>query len=413
VPSIQQQPASVTVAPGTSAVYTVTASGPSPLDYQWRKNSVTLSGATGATLTLSNVQAADAGTYDVEVSNVIGSVFSEAVFLTVHVAPTISEQPEGRTVVVGGIATLGVVVTGVPTPSYQWRKNGEPIAGATGAEFVFGEVSLADAGNYDVVVTNPVGAETSLVAQISVVQLEGTHALQGSGYRPGETLTITNTITYAGSLVGFGWTVVPPETIDGQPWRFETSDEGAGQVAPLAGDTELFEWAWTSTPASPFEFSYSLNVPANVTGDQSFVALLQTRIDGEEVKTMVSPDPLVVPQAPSTHDADTNQDNKLSLGELLRVIELYNVRFGTVRTGRYQVKEGSVDGFDTDAATAGGTANNLSRHHSSDTNRDAELSLGELLRVIELYNFREGTRRTGGYHAEVGTDDGFATGPEL
>jgi hypothetical protein len=31
--------------------------------------------------------------------------------------------------------------------------------------------------------------------------------------------------------------------------------------------------------------------------------------------------------------------------------------------------------------------------------------------VIELYNFREGTTRTGRYHVQPGTEDGFATGP--
>ena len=58
------------------------------------------------------------------------------------------------------------------------------------------------------------------------------------------------------------------------------------------------------------------------------------------------------------------------------------------------------------------TASNLSRHYSADTDQNAELSLGELLRVIELYNHREGTRRTGEYHPQDGTVDGFATGPE-
>jgi hypothetical protein len=42
---------------------------------------------------------------------------------------------------------------------------------------------------------------------------------------------------------------------------------------------------------------------------------------------------------------------------------------------------------------------------------DGKISLGELLRVIELYNYRSGTLRTGRYHVEVDTEDGFAPGP--
>ena len=261
-------------------------------------------------------------------------------------------------------------------------------------------------------VSNSVGSTDSGTAQVAVVELAGTHSVVGNGYRAGETLTVTNTITYAGPLVSFGWSVLPPDTIDGQAWSFGSSGVGAGQVAPEVGDTELFEWAWTSTPASPIEFSYTLNVPGNVVGDQALVGILRARSDGEEVKVMVTPDPLVVSPAPSTHDADTDLNSEISLGELLRVIELYNTRNGTVRTGRYLLDAESVDGYGTDPETPRGSANELERHHSADTDQDAEISLGELLRVIELYNYREGTRRTGAYHVEAGTVDGFATGPE-
>ena len=35
----------------------------------------------------------------------------------------------------------------------------------------------------------------------------------------------------------------------------------------------------------------------------------------------------------------------------------------------------------------------------------------KLLRVIELYNYRVGTERTGQYHIQADTEDGFAPGP--
>jgi hypothetical protein len=109
------------------------------------------------------------------------------------------------------------------------------------------------------------------------------------------------------------------------------------------------------------------------------------------------------------HNADVDRDLRIGLIELTRVIELYNTRLNTVRTGRYKVQSGSEDGFAQDTtATVNQT---LTWHHSADSNRDGQISLGELTRVIELYNTRSGTTRTGQYHAQAGTEDGFAPGP--
>jgi hypothetical protein len=91
--------------------------------------------------------------------------------------------------------------------------------------------------------------------------------------------------------------------------------------------------------------------------------------------------------------------------ELTRVVELYNTRDGSTRTGEYHTQLGTEDGFASGAGT-------ITTYHSADTNRDGKLSLLELTRVIELYNTRSGTTRTGTYHAtEDGTEDGFAPGP--
>lgn len=50
---------------------------------------------------------------------------------------------------------------GSPPPSFQWRRNGEPIAGATGMRFKIDVVGGDDAGTYDCVASNSAGAAAS------------------------------------------------------------------------------------------------------------------------------------------------------------------------------------------------------------------------------------------------------------
>lgn len=114
--------------------------------------------------------------------------------------------------------------------------------------------------------------------------------------------------------------------------------------------------------------------------------------------------------AGSFHDADSDRDGILSLSELLRVIEIYNTRFGTRRTGAYRLASSSPDGFEVAGDIDEGVANPLARYHSADYGRDGRVSLSELLRVIELYNFREGTTRVGAYRIDPDTVDGFRPG---
>jgi pimeloyl-ACP methyl ester carboxylesterase len=108
------------------------------------------------------------------------------------------------------------------------------------------------------------------------------------------------------------------------------------------------------------------------------------------------------------HTADTDQDSKIGLSEVLRVIELYNTRQSTTRTGRYRINEGAVDGFETDRDAVIDSPLTLIRFHAADTNRDARINLSEPLRLMEIYNTRRGTVRTGRYRPQTGTVDGFA-----
>ncbi len=87
--AITAQPQSRTVAAGAMATFSVTAAGTQPIVYRWQKNGAnltdggSLSGANTATLTLSNVTLADAGSYRVALTNAAGSTNSSSAALNV------------------------------------------------------------------------------------------------------------------------------------------------------------------------------------------------------------------------------------------------------------------------------------------------------------------------------------------
>jgi hypothetical protein len=86
-PRIVQQPQSQTAPIGGNVTFSVVVDGTGPLFYQWRLNGLSLRGATGAALTLPNVQPGDAGSYAVAVGTPFGAVNSDVATLQVTVDP--------------------------------------------------------------------------------------------------------------------------------------------------------------------------------------------------------------------------------------------------------------------------------------------------------------------------------------
>lgn len=89
--------------------------------------------------------------------------------LTVRLPPSITTQPANRTVFAGKSAKFTVTATGAAPLHYQWRKNGQNIAGATKSSYATPPATLADNGSlYSVVVTNTLGSVTSNNATLTV-----------------------------------------------------------------------------------------------------------------------------------------------------------------------------------------------------------------------------------------------------
>lgn len=80
----------------------------------------------------------------------------------------IAEHPASQTVAPGAAATLRVQATGVGALSYQWRRNGTVVAGASGATLAFPAATAAQAGDYTVTVTDSNGPVTSRLARLLV-----------------------------------------------------------------------------------------------------------------------------------------------------------------------------------------------------------------------------------------------------
>ncbi len=179
-PIISTQPVSVSVTAGGSATFSVVATGTGTLTYQWYEDAVAISGATGASYTISDADSTEAGSYDVVVTNAYGTVTSSTATLTVATStgttPVISTQPTSASVTVGDSASFTVVATGSGTLSYQWYKDSSAISGATSATYSIASVATTDAGTYDCIVTNSVGSVTSSAATLTVTTVTGTTA---------------------------------------------------------------------------------------------------------------------------------------------------------------------------------------------------------------------------------------------
>ncbi|MFZ4430117.1 MAG: immunoglobulin domain-containing protein, partial [Phycisphaerales bacterium] len=120
------------------------------------------------TYTIAPVAADDAGSFDCVVTNACGSTTSAAATLTVNTSPTWSTQPSNIAASVGQTASFTASATGSAPISYQWRKNGVNIPGATSSTLTFASVDAADAGVYSCVATNACGSTVGTSAELFI-----------------------------------------------------------------------------------------------------------------------------------------------------------------------------------------------------------------------------------------------------
>lgn len=386
---------------GTDALMTFTATSSS--------EAVVRTSLSGSALTLTSIGLGSAN-ITVRATESAGDWVEHQFTVNVTAVPSIVRQPISRTFVRGTNGLLDVEVSGSEPFGFQWMKDGEPIpllgifAGSQTDTLSAYDISEDSLGSFTVRVTNSAGSVVSDAAEMTIVDQLATQSTRGNGYSPSGIAYIDSHIIFSGAPTSIKWSVLLP---DG--WTYRASGGAETTSGPSEGDSGLIEFSWSSPSTSQLGFWYFLNVPADATGDASFVGMVTISRE-EDTEVLADPDPLLIPLAVH-HSADIDGDFKLGLSELLRVIELYNTRLGSTRTGAYIAVNGTVDDFLSDGSRASSTSITLLRYHSADSDRDAQLSLSELLRVIELYNTRSGSVRTGKYRKGEGTIDGFSGDP--
>ena len=163
-------PVNQTVVQGNNATFTASVSGLPTPTLQWRNNGVGIPGQTASSLTVTNVQYSQNGfVYSLVASNEVGMATNSAQ-LFVLVPSGITAQPTNLAVTINSPATFTVVASGVPAVSYQWSRNGSPIANATNASYSVASVQGSDNGAvFSVVVSNSVSAVTSSNVTLTVL----------------------------------------------------------------------------------------------------------------------------------------------------------------------------------------------------------------------------------------------------
>jgi glucose/arabinose dehydrogenase/regulation of enolase protein 1 (concanavalin A-like superfamily) len=281
-PAITDQPDNLTVSQGQPATFSVSASGTAPLSYQWRKDNVNITGANASTYTIASAQAANAGSYQVIVTNAAGTATSQAATLTVtsfNAAPTASiTSPATGTLYRGGqVINFSGTATdpedgNLPASAFSWSvvfhhadhvHDGPPIA-----------VGVAS-GSYTIPNSGETAANVFYRLHLTVTDSQGLTDTETVDIQP-HTTTITLNTTPAGLSVtldgqpvttpfstlgveGIQRTigVVSPQTVNGQTYTFTSWTQGGAATqtitTPQANTTYTANFSVQNALPSPWQ----------------------------------------------------------------------------------------------------------------------------------------------------------------
>ena len=178
-PFVTNQPSIISVLANSNATMTVGAFGTGPMSYQWSFDGAAVDGATNSTLTVSNAQSPNEGYYQVTLTNNVGTATSLPIFLRVLPSGVvIVSNPAPLSVPAGTQAVFNAGVIGSAPLTFQWFKDGDLLAGAGSPQLVISNAQAADAGVYQIQVSNYLGSATSAGATLTVLPAKPSFVLQ-------------------------------------------------------------------------------------------------------------------------------------------------------------------------------------------------------------------------------------------
>ena len=179
-PVIESHPPNRNLCAGSTLYLSVDAYGIGDLSFQWTRGGFDIPGETNAILIRQPVSINDAGVYRCRITSPFGpAVTSDQAVVTVDsVAPTITGGPFSRFACEGTSVTFTIEATN--PRSYQWRRGGVEIPGATAAIYTIPSVTIDHAGFYDCIVTNNCGLADSASALLTVNEPPSVYLISSS-----------------------------------------------------------------------------------------------------------------------------------------------------------------------------------------------------------------------------------------
>jgi hypothetical protein len=163
--NLVSQPGNSSINEGDSYTFTVSVQNDSPITVTWYRNGSPIQTSSSTSYTTSS-----AGTYDCSITDGESTVDCDSFTLSVVIAQyvTIMTQPSNQMVNEGVDVNMAVVASGSSGLNYQWYFDGAPISGANAATLSLDSISMADDGEYYVVITSGSASTTSNVVSVSV-----------------------------------------------------------------------------------------------------------------------------------------------------------------------------------------------------------------------------------------------------
>ena len=149
---------------------------------------------------------------------------------------------------------------------------------------------------------------------IAVTDVTGTRSVPGDEYTAGGQVTVSVHVEHAGDLTALGVVENPPAG-----WTLSSvGGDDPPAIQPPGGSSGSLAFAWISVPASPVDFTYMLNVPADATGQKTISGAVFYRKGAGELQAQI-PETVLTPTGSPNRPpvADAGPDRTVGVGEVV------------------------------------------------------------------------------------------------